>query len=237
MGSGRITALLQRRTLRSLPTSPDLGRIFRLACWVVLSLSAPALAVEPSSHGSVKGNDLDALREANRVLEEEIKLASGPRVYWLLDLSERVVTIKARGVELHRFPILAWHMAGGGSVAELFRLRARPSVARPKATSGDEASQELVELQDMPAEYELVFDPLLTLFVAPPGHERPWLWARSRLREWFTRFASWGRSVVVPSQKAAGPRLRLTLSREAAQSLAWSGTEGMPLLIKNAIPP
>jgi hypothetical protein len=237
MGSGRITALLQRRTLRSLPTSPDLGRIFRLACWVALSLSTPALAVEPSSHGSVKGNDLDALREANRVLEEEIKLASRPRVYWLLDLSEGVIAIKGRGVELHRFPILAWHMAGGGSVAELFRLRARPSVARPKATSGDEASQELIELQDMPAEYELVFDPPLTLFVAPPAHERPWLWARSRLREWFTRFASWGRSVVVPSQKAAGPRLRLTLSREAAQSLAWSGTEGMPVVIRSAVPP
>jgi hypothetical protein len=43
--------------------------------------------------------------------------------------------------------------------------------------------------------------------------------------------------VVVPGQQAAGPRLRLTLSREAAQSLAWSGTEGMPLVIKNAIPP
>lgn len=236
MGSGRRSALFQRRPLRCLPANPDLGRVFRLACCLALSLSTPALAVEPSSHGSVKGNDLDALREANRVLEEEIKLASRPRVYWLLDLSERVIAIKGRGVELHRFPILAWHMAGGGSVAELFRLRARPSVARPKATSGDEASQELIELQDMPAEYELVFDPPLTLFVAPPAHERPWLWARSRLREWFTRFAFWSRSVVVPSQKAAGPHLRLTLSREAAQSLAWSGTEGMPLLIQNAIP-
>ncbi|MGH7252346.1 MAG: hypothetical protein ACREIE_00965, partial [Nitrospiraceae bacterium] len=158
MGSGRITALFQRRTLRSLPPAPDLGRIFRLACWIALSLSTPALAVEPSSHGSVRGNDLEALREATRVLEEEIKLASRPRVYWLLDLPERVIAIKARGVELHRFPILAWRMAGEGSVAEVFRLRARPSVARPKATSGDEASQELIELQDMPAEYELAFD-------------------------------------------------------------------------------
>ena len=237
MESGRITALFQRLTLRSLPPAPDLGRIFRLACWIALSLSTPALAVEPSSHGSAKGNDLDSLREANRVLEEEIKLASGPRVYWLLDLSERVIAIKARGVELHRFPILAWHMAGEGSVAEGFRLRARPSVARPKATSGDEASQELIELKDMPAEYELAFDPPITLFVAPPVHEGPWLWAKSHLREWWRGLASWGRSVVAPSQKAAGPRLRLTLSREAAQSLAWSGTEGMPLLIKSAVPP
>ncbi|MGH7235207.1 MAG: hypothetical protein ACREIO_02390 [Nitrospiraceae bacterium] len=237
MGSGRITALFQRRTLRSLPPAPDLGRIFRLACWIALSLSTPALAVELSSHGSVRGNDLEALREATRVLEEEIKLASRPRVYWLLDLPERVIAIKARGVELHRFPILAWRMAGEGSVAEVFRLRARPSVARPKATSGDEASQELIELQDMPAEYELAFDPPLTLFIAPPAHEQPWLWARSRLREWFTRVASWGRSVVVPGQKAAGPRLRLALSREAARSLAWSSTEGMPVVIKSALPP
>lgn len=237
MGSGWRTALFQRRTLRCLPPSPDFGRIFRLACWIALSVSTPALAAEPSSHRSVKGSDLDSLREANRVLEEEIKLASRPQVYWLLDLSEGVIAIKARGVELHRFPIIVWRMAGEGSVAEVFRLRARPSVARPRATSGDEASQELIELEDMPAEYALAFDPPITLFVAPPGHERPWLWAKSHLREWWTRLASWGRSVVAPSQKAAGPRLRLTLSREAAQSLAWSGTEGMPLLIKSAVPP
>lgn len=218
-------------------SGPDLGRLFRLACWLTLALSTPGLAAEPPSHGSAKGHDLAALHEANRVLEEEIKLASRPRVYWLLDLSERVIAIKARGVELHRFPILGWRMAGEGSVAEGFRLRARPSVARPKATSGDEASQELIELEDMPAEYELAFDPPITLFVAPPAQEGPWLWARSHLREWWTRWASWVRSMVAPGQKAAGPRLRLTLSREAAQSLAWSGTEGMPLLIKSPDPP
>ena len=230
MESGRRTSLFHR----CLQTTPDLGRIFRVTCWVTLLLSTPGFAAEPPSHASVRGNDLESLHEANRVLEEEIKLASRPRVYWLLDLSERVIAIKARGVELHRFPVLAWRMAGEGSVAEGFRLRARPSVARPKATSGDEASQELIELEDMPAEYELAFDPPITLFVAPPARERPWLWARSHLREWFTRLGSWARSVVAPRRQAAGPRLRLTLSREAAQSLAWSGTEGMPLLIKSA---
>lgn len=233
MGSGRRTDLFQRRLL----TGPGLGRIFSLACGISLLLSTPGLAAEQSSHGSANGNDLEALREATRVLEEEIKLASRPRVYWLLDLSERVIAIKARGVELHRFPILAWRMAGEGSVAEGFRLRARPWVARPRATSGDEASQELIELEDMPAEYELAFDPPITLFVGPPAAQGPWLWARSHLREWWTRLGSLGRSVVVPSQRSAGPRLRLTLSREAAQSLAWSGSEGMPLLIKSAVQP
>jgi len=230
MRAGRRTDFSHPR----LPANVNAGRILRLACWLTLLLATPGLAAERSPRGSPKGTDLEALREKNRVLEEEIKLASRPRVYWLLDLSEGIIAIKARGVELHRFPILAWRLAGEGSVTEGFRLRARPWVARPKATSGDEAAQELIELEDMPAEYELTFDPPITLFVAPSAHEGPWLWARSRLREWWTRVAAWTRSVVAPGKKTGGLRLHLTLSREAAQSLAWSSVEGMPLLIKDA---
>lgn len=237
MGSCRSTTSFLRRHARLSPRSLDLRRIFCTACLVVLSLATPSLAAGPSSQGGAKANELESLREATRVLEEEIKLAARPQLYLLLDLSERVISIKGRGVELHRLPIMTWRISGGGMAAGAFRLRARPSVVRPTATPGDEASQDLIELQDMPAEYALAFDPSLTLFVAPPVREQPLLWAKSHLREWWTGLASWTRSAVTPEQKAAGPRLRLTLSQEAAQSLAWSVAEGMPLLIRSTVSP
>jgi hypothetical protein len=81
----------------------------------------------------------------------------------------------------------------------------------------------------MPGEYDLVFDPPLAIFVGPPLREQPWLWGRSRWREWRTRLASW--LGLVPAQDRSAPLLRLTLSAEAARSLAWSVTDGMPLLI------
>jgi len=173
------------------------------------------------------------------LLEEEIKLASRPQIYLLLDLSEPILYIKGRGIELHRLPVLQWKTSGGGFLSGLFRLRGRPEVDRPKAEPSKDPSLptdlEPINLQDMPAEYLLLFEPGLLLAVAPPLHEQPWLWARSRLREWWLRFASWT-GVASPANQVAGPRLRLTLTGEAARSLAWTVTDGMPLLIGRTVP-
>lgn len=117
-------------------------------------------------------------------------------------------------------------------MAGVFRLRARPQVVRPKAAPPDDPAQDPIELKDMPAAYELLFDPTLAVTVVPPLQERPWLWAKSFMRDSWTKIASWIHSTVATDEKSTSPFLRLTLSAEAAQSLAWSVTDGMPLLIR-----
>jgi len=203
-------------------------------------VSAPALAAEPSSTGNpgrVEPNDLESLREANRLLEEEIKLASRPQLYMLLDLGEKVLLVKGRGVELHRFAIDAWCLSGEKSIAGLYRLHARPIVSRPKAVPGHDPSLEPINVQDMPAEYMLVYDPGLFLAVAPTLRAQPWLWARSLLREWWTRLGMWIRFAAEGDPLSVAPTLRLTVSPDAARSLAWTVTDGMPLLVgKTALP-
>jgi hypothetical protein len=183
----------------------------------------------------------ESLQEAARLLEEEIKLASRAQIYLMLDLSEPILYIKGRGVELHRLPVLHWQASSGGSLSGLFRLHARPEVDRPKAVPGKDPSLptdlEPINVQDMPSEYLLLFEPGLLLAVAPPLHEQPWLWVRSRLREWWLRLASWSGMAAPADQVASGPRLRLTLAREEARSLAWTVTDGMPLLIGRTAPP
>jgi hypothetical protein len=82
----------------------------------------------------------------------------------------------------------------------------------------------------MPQAYDLLFHPPLTIAVAPPVQEELWLWAKSRIREW------WGRLTLATGfasdrETVAGPRLRLTLSQDAAQSLAWVVTDGMAVII------
>lgn len=173
---------------------------------------------------------LDSLRESTRLLEDEIKLASRPQIYLLLDLSAPLLLIKGRGLELHRIPVTAWRASDEGPLKGVFRLRARPQTERPKAKPGSDPLADPIDLGDMPGEYALLFDPPLTVAVAPPARERPWLWAKSHLREWWSRVTSWFRFSAEAGQPG-GPRLRLTLSMEAAQSLAWSLTDGMPLLI------
>ena len=196
----------------------------------------PPSSSAPTSQGSGQAGDPAVLREANRVLEEEFKLAARPQIYLLLDLPDRVIAIKGRGIDLHRLPITAWQTVEERAMAGVFRLRARPQVVRPKAASPDDPAQNPIELKDMPAAYELLFDPTLTVTVAPPVQERPWLCVKSLMRNTWTSVVSWVRSAAAIDEKATSPCLRLTLSIEAAQSLAWSVTDGMPLLIRRTTP-
>lgn len=192
------------------------------------SLIALILAIPLSSSSaptSASSDELSRLAEANRLLEEEIKLAARPQVYLVLDLSEQVILIKSRGLELYRLPIIGWEASGQPSVAGLYRLKERPPVARPKATAVEGALPPAIELGAMPEAYELLCDPDLTIAVSPLLYERPWLWVKSLLREW------WARASFALRQQVSGRRLRLLLPREAAQSLAWSVTEGMSFLI------
>ncbi len=207
---------------------------------VSLLFGSPLQAAEPAPQPA--GQDERSLvREANRILEEEIKLASAPQIYLLLDLSARSLRIKGRGIELHRIEVLSWDAPGNDASWDgAYRLRARPLVERPKVqpVPGKEQNAEPAEpinLNDMPAEYLLQFDPGLLVNVGPPAAEHPWLWAKNRLREGWRRLAAWtGRN-----GGAQAPRrvLRLTLSQDQARSLAWSVTDGMPLLIGTATAP
>jgi hypothetical protein len=166
----------------------------------------------------------EVLREANRALEHELKLAGRPQLYLVLDLSERVLLIKGRGLELHRFGILHWELSADGELVNIFRLQARPMVTRPELAPGEDPAETVISLDDMPAEYLLAFDPNLLLAVTPPALEQPLLWARSRLREFGTRLSG----VTGP----APVRVRVTLTKDDIRSLAWSVVEGMPLIIR-----
>lgn len=240
MGVCRRPAILPRRTSHRALAAKTCCLVFSAIVFLCFPPDGRSQAASPPSDEKA-ASDVEALQEATRLLEEEIKLASRPQIYLLLDLSERILYIKGRGIELHRLPVLHWQVSGGGSPSGLFRLRARPQVDRPKAGPGKDPSLALapdpINLQDMPAEYLLLYEPGLLLTVAPPFREQPWLWARSLLREWWARVASWTRVAAQADQVPSGPRLRLTLSQEAARSLAWTVTDGMPLLIGRTAQP
>lgn len=222
--------LLRRISLRVL-TGMSASFTIAVVCLLVPAFGGSAPAAESARPHDGPGK-LESLKEANRVLEEEIKLASRQQIYLILDLPEQVIRIKSRGVELFNLPVLAWRMSEGSS-AGAYRLRARPEVSRPRAAP--DASLEPINVEDMPAEYVLEFDPGLLVMVAPPARKQAWLWMRSKLREWWMRAMS--RLRAGSARASTGPVFRLTLSPEAARSLAWSVTDGMPLLINRPATP
>lgn len=177
-----------------------------------------------------------AIIEANRLLEEELKLAARPQIYLVLDLAGRVIQVKSRGIELQRLLISEWRQVGEGSLAGVFRLRARPAVTRPKAAPADPTSVPAIEVQHMPDRYDLIFDPGLVVSVGQSARERPWPWVRGMVEEWWGRLAGLF-GISVQADRATDVRIHLTLAQEVAQSLAWTMTDGMPMIIGRPAPP
>ena len=202
-----------------------------ISLYVLLSVSvvsAHAAIPEPSNSA--------AIIEANRLLEEEVKLAARPQVYMVLDLTAQVLVIKSRGLELNRLPIAAWRRVGDGPLSGVFRLRTRPSVSRPKAAPADEASVTAIELQHMPDRYTLMFDPGLVIRVGRSAREQPWPWIKERALEWWS-YLSDVIGIRASHNEAPAVRLYLTVTQETAQSLAWTMTDGMPLIVgRTALP-
>jgi hypothetical protein len=216
--------------------------VIGLGAFVLLLLSCPAMAGDLPQPKTQAQRPIDStheaqrLLEANRVLEEELRLAARPQIYLVLDLPERVVLVKNRGLELYRVPILHAQASDDSHLSRTFKLQATPPVSRPKAAAGEDPLEPVIGLEDMPAEYGLIFEPSLVVSVSPPAREQPWLWVRSRLREWGHRIAAWIRTTVM--RHAGTPiRIRLTMAKEDARSLAWSVVEGMPLVVHNVALP
>ena len=203
--------------------------------WTIASWIDPCIVRAGSEIAPERPRESHILREANRLLEDEIRLASSPQVYLLLDLTQQMLLIKARGLELHRLPVQGWEVSRAGWPSGIYRLHARPPVDRPKSKPGSDPMASVIELDDMPGEYDLQFDPPLRILMTPPARERPFLWARSRLREWL------GQSPTPEAPAKDGKRrpaawLRLVLAVRDVRALAWSLTDGMPLLIGRSSP-
>ena len=196
---------------------------------LLLTFSIPGHAGETDSFPGLDLNDLTSVQEATRVLEEEVKLASRPQTYLLLDLVTRTLQIKGRGVELHHFTITAWSAKALHELKGTHRLTMRPPVLRRKIDPTASVEQEPISLADMPMDYTLSFTPPLSIDVMPIAGESPFQWMRAKGQTWWRNLKdSW--STDRPATQA--PHLRLEVSAEQAQSLAWSVVDGMALVIR-----
>lgn len=203
---------------------------------LLLSLLAacapPVSAAEIDNPLDIDLNDPTALQEATRVLAEEIKLAARPQTYLVIDLVSQAVIMKARGLEMHRLPILRWSGESRETMTGTYRLTSRPPIIRRKVTPSAAAGQEPISLADMPTTYRLVFSPPLTLEILPPANQSPFRWMLSQAKLYWRWARHWFLALSSGSTPEPRPRLLLTLSEEEAQSLAWSLLDGMPVVIR-----
>ena len=142
---------------------------FLIALGLAVAFGGTGLAAGPSAPSPEEAGERQVLQEANLLLQEEIRLAARPQTYLIIDVHQGVVLVKARGIELHRLPLLSWRARGDRPPVGLFRLTARPPVDRPRAMPGEDATEHPIEVSDMPAEYRLVLEPSLIVTIGPPA--------------------------------------------------------------------
>ena len=176
-------------------------------------------------------HDPALLQSLTRSLEEEVKLAVKPQPYLVLDLAAPALLLKSRGLALRSFPILDRRSRGDQLPVSTHRLRARPPVSRPTIQPGQDSTEHPIAVSDMPMEFLLAFDHGLVIEVMPPLAERPWHWFKRKWLNGWSRVKAWVGQEQVGEFPDLPPRISLILSHEDAQALAWTVTEGMPLLI------
>lgn len=205
-------------------------------CAIILLLvltSTPSWGKDIDVFPDLNFNNPTELQEATRVLEEELKLAARPQTYLLIDLDRDTIHIKGRGIDLHKIPIIAWSVGSHEHLKGIHRLVARPPVVRRKIEPGAGAEQEPISLADMPVDYVLSLSPSLRITVVPSVagkslFQRVILLGKvgwRNVKDWTSKF------LTHPSSEPTS-HLRLTLSVDHAQSLAWSLVDGMPLVIR-----
>jgi hypothetical protein len=199
---------------------------------LLLPLAGPTWGADYDVFPDLGINDPASLKEASRVLEEELRLAARPQTYLLVDLVARRIAIKARGVVLLQIPIVGWSGSASDQMAKPFRLIARPPVVRPRIDPSSAAEQEPIALADMPTHYRVTFSPPFNLEIIPSAGEDPIQWAWAQVGDWWRQLGRWSSSLIPGHTSQSDPALRIALLVEQAQSLAWSMVDGMALVIR-----
>ena len=203
------------------------------AILLLFAFTTPSWGKDIEAFPALNLHNVNELKEATRVLEEELKLAARPQTYLLIDLGESTIHIKGRGIGLHQIPIVAWSAESREDLKGIHRLVARPSVVRRKIEPGAGVEQEPISLADMPTDYVLSFSPSLSVTVVPSIAGDSLLQSVVLLgKVGWRNVKDWTSRLLTERSSEPASHLRLTLSVDHAQSLAWSLVDGMALVIR-----
>ena len=202
---------------------------------LVLIFAIPGWGKEPEAFPDLNLNNPHELKEATRVLEEELKLAARPQTYLLIDLGASTIHIKGRGLGLHQIPIVTWSAGPREALKGIHRLVARPPVVRRKIEPGAATEQEPISVADMPTDYTLSFTPSLSVTVVPSvGNDGLFRSAVLLGKVEWHHAKDWVTQFLTDQPAESSSYLRLTLTADHAQSLAWSLVDGMAIVIRRS---
>lgn len=203
------------------------------AILILFVFTTPSWGKELEAFPDLQLNDAQGLKEATRVLGEELKLAARPQTYVLIDLVGNTIQIKGRGIGLHQIPIIRWSAESRNELQGIHKLVGRPAVVRRKIDPGAAGEQEPISLVDMPTDYVLSFVPPLKVTVTPSIAGESLLQSAGLLgKAGWRNVRDWTSGLFTDKSSEPTAHLHVTLSVDHAQSLAWSLVDGMAFVVR-----
>ena len=207
----------------------------RLVLAILLSLALAAGAAGARESRSETAN-------ANRLLRAELDLARTPKVYFIFDLVQRRIRLKAAGFPVAEMPIAGLRLWGAGPAVKVHTLTGKETWFPPQRQKIEVAAGEpekdathpfvlqALELDDMPTSFRAELDDgsILTIRSAPEGLFSR-LWEGGRILFWYLT-----RPLISDWRFLRGKpytEVRLTLPARDVRLLYWSFSEGAPCLI------
>lgn len=139
--------------------------IFRLIFFFITLIAGPSFA----------GDDKEIYIRESRLLAEELKLSRKPDIYFVLNLKEKMVYIKARGISLKEMQVKDFNCWGSPVSVNTYQVREKSTFIEPEremikpGESKKNVNYKLdaLELADMPSTYTVVLDSGVAVFIKP----------------------------------------------------------------------
>mgnify|MGYP000157704149 CR=1 FL=1 len=204
-------------------------------------LAAPASSPRdfPGFASGQKGQEMAPLLIKSLLLNQELKLASAPQIYFLLNLNEKKIELKARGLILKEWKIARIRRWGTHPELKILTLEKKSALFAPKRKkikpgeiqSSGTFELEALELKDMPTVYTLRFKEGVKIYVRPGAKK---LAGHLASVGFFLRWYGWFplESLFSRISKKRIKLIEITLaSGEEAKAMYWGLLEGMKGLI------
>jgi hypothetical protein len=184
------------------------------------------------------GGEKGSLKYENQLLETELRIAQTPNVYSVIDLKNKKILLKAKGVLLRELSIEAYRIWGNLPAIKTAALVKKSALFAPKRVlvnpkAGEidaPPSEETFELKDMPTNFTLVLEGDISISVRPkPTHPLSSLWSIRYPVQWYlTRPVL---TVWHTMRREPFTSIEIVLDPGDARSLYWSFLEGMKAMV------
>jgi hypothetical protein len=208
----------------------------RAALMMMVGFFAIALKAQNASVGD----------EQNKLLENELTLARKAASYVIINLQDKSISLKAKGIVLRKWDIQSsksWGRPVGPAPYKMTKKSALSQPKRPDITPGQEEKKTkdkekkeafdlgVLELKDMPIHYDLSFDENIYISVRPKT-KRFWpsLMNIGKTISWFTYLPM--KTIWHVLKKKPFTEIEIVMKNEKdAQGVYWSFLDGQSTII------